>query len=291
VPAIVQLVRRDVVKLGPDDDGRKLPSDHESLAFGVSSPKPGSGRPPVPGAISALAISGGYSVGPSENRTVLFGRNKTDVHVCVGGDDRRISRLHGKFTCRRGQWWLSNTGQLPIRLPQSQWLFPDEDEIPLSAGYTPLFMRGSGHREHLLEAYVVDPNSDQPKEAYTELTERGRTWLLDPTERLVLVALGQRYLRHEIRPQPMGRSQVAELLAELQPDEEWDHRRVERTIAEVRLRLSKDPVNPVAGLTKKEVPEPIGNWLSHNLLIELVMHTTTLVPPDLAMLDLDFTED
>jgi hypothetical protein len=181
---------------------------------------------------------------------------------------------------------LSNTGKLPIRLPQSQWLFPGEEEIPLETGYTPLFMRGSGHREHLLEAYVVDPETHQPAAAHTELTEQGRTWLLDPTERLVLVALGQRYLRHEVRPQPLSRSQVAELLAELQPDEEWDHRRVERIVADVRTRLSNDIHNPVAGLTKKEVPEPIGNWLSHNLLIELVMDTTTLVPPDLALLDL-----
>lgn len=267
-----------------NDEGRELPPDHQSLAFGVSSPKTGI-RPPAPGAISVLAISGGYTVGPCENRTVLFGRNMHDVHVCVGGDDRRISRRQGVLTYRRGQWWVGNIGKPPIRLPESQWLFTDEEVIPLAVGYTPLFLSGSGGREHLLELYVVGPSGEQPGLVYTELTEPGRTWLLDAQERLVLVALGQRYLRHEARPQPMGRQQVADLLAEIQPAVGWDPRKVDRVIAAVRKRLANDRRDPVRGLTKEEVPEPVGNWLNHNLLTELVMNTTTLVPPDLALVD------
>jgi hypothetical protein len=264
------------------DEGRKLPSGHESLAFGVSPRQPGVARPPAPGAISALAVRGGYTVGPRDNRTVLFGRNKDEVHVCVGEDDRRISRRHGVFTHRRGAWWVSNTGKLPIRLPQSQWLFPDEEELPLAPGYTPLFIRGSAGREHLLEVYVVGPDGDQPTATHTEATELPKTWRLEPRERLVLVALGQRYLRHEARSQPLGRQQVADLLTDLQSDVEWNHRKVERVIAAVRMRLAKAGV---PGLTREEVPEPVGNWLNHNLLTELVMNTTTLVPPDLALLD------
>lgn len=269
------------------DEGRELPRGHESLAFGVAPRGPGA-RPPAPGAISVLAVRGGYTVGPRENRTVVFGRNRDEVHVCVGADDRRISRQHGVFTHRRGTWWVHNTGKMPIRLPQSQWLFPDEDEIPLTIGYTPLFMRGSGNREHLLEVYVVGPHGEQPATVPTDPTEPPKSWRLDPVERLVVTALGQRYLRHEARPQPLARHQVADLLAEIQPGEHWDHRRVERVVAAVRMRLAEAGV---PGLTKQEVPEPIGNWLNHNLLTELVMNTTTLTPPDLALLDEPLDEE
>lgn len=269
-------------------EGRRLPRDHESLAFGVGPDGPRA-RLLAPGAISVLAVRGGYEVGPCENRTVLFGRNRDEVHVCVGGDDRGISRQQGVFTHRQGTWWLHNTGKLPIRLPRSQWLFPDDEEFPLAAGYTPLFMRGSGTREHLLEAYVVGPLGEQrpAPSIHTALTDEQRGWRLDPVERLVVTALGQRYLRHEARPHPMSRQQVAELLAEIQPDEQWDHRKVERVVAGVRMRLADAGI---AGLTKQEVPEPIGNALNHNLLTELVMNTTTLTPPDLALLD-DPAED
>jgi hypothetical protein len=40
----------------------------------------------------------------------------------------------------------------------------------------------------------------------------------------------------------------------------------------------------VAGLTRDEVGEPVGNALNHNLITELLL-TTTLVPPDLAEID------
>ena len=53
--------------------------------------------------------------------------------------------------------------------------------------------------------------------------------------------------------------------------------------AEVRNRLSG---NGVSGLTREEVGEPIGNTLNHNLIREL-MESTTLVPPDLRILDHD----
>jgi hypothetical protein len=40
----------------------------------------------------------------------------------------------------------------------------------------------------------------------------------------------------------------------------------------------------VPGLTREEVGEPVGNALNDNLIRELVL-STTLVPPDLALLD------
>lgn len=259
------------------EDGRPLPREHESLAFGV--------RPAVPGSISALAVGGGYTVGPRENRTVLFGRNRPEVHVCVGEDDRKVSRRHGIITHRDGDWWVSNSGKLPIRLPKSQWLFPGEQAFPLTAGYTPLFLSGSGNREHLLELYVAGADSTPRRSQHDDPTEQPRTWLLTEEERLVLVALGQRYLRYEVRPQPVGRQQVADLLAAVRPDEGWAHRdaikRVDRVIAGVRSTLSDAGV---AGLRREEVGEPVGNLLNHNLLTALFL-STSLVPKDLELID------
>jgi hypothetical protein len=92
---------------------------------------------------------------------------------------------------------------------------------------------------------------------------------------------GQRYLLHEGDPQPLGRKQAAEQLVELQPEEGWTTRKVEHTITAVRSRLSKAGV---PNLTREEVGEPVGNKLNDNLLRELLL-STTLVPPDLRLLE------
>jgi hypothetical protein len=229
-------------------DGEPLPSGHDSLAFGVPRS--------VPGAVHVLAFGGGYSAGPGEGRTVYFGRNRPEVHVCIGEDDRQISRRHGVLTNRDGRWWVSNTGQRPIRLPKSQWLFANEAAIPLAEGYTPLFVPGARDREHLLEVYVTGIRPD--------VTGPPGTYALSAEERLVLVVLGQRYLLHEANPKPLTWQQAAATLAELRPEAGWTSRKVEHRVAAVAQRLSH------AG-----VPD---------LLRELV-RSTTLVPPDLAVLD------
>jgi hypothetical protein len=252
--------------------GRELPSGHDSLAFGVPRS--------APGAIYALAIGGGFAVGPREGRTVVFGRNKPEVHVCIGEDDRRVSRQHGLLTCQDGRWWVRNTGRSPIRLPGSQWLFRHEESLPLAPGYTPLFVPGTRGREHLLELYVAGDDGTRPVPRPGDVTEPPRTWRLDAGERLVLVALGQRYLLHEADPQPLGRQQVADQLNLLQPGT-WTARRVEHAVKAVRERLSRSGVR---GLTREEVGEPVGNKLNDNLVRELLL-STTLVPPDLRLLE------
>jgi len=254
-------------------EGRRLSRDHDSLAFGVPTS--------APGAIYALAIGGGFAVGPREGRTVVFGRNKPEVHICIGEDDRRVSRQHGELTHRAGQWWVRNTGRLPIRLPGSQWLFSSEESLPLAEGYTPLFVPGTRGREHLLELFVAGADGQRPETRHGDHTDPPRTWRLLPDERLVLVLLGQRYLLHESDPQPLSRQQVADQLAELRPAAGWTQRRVEHLVAGVRDRLSRAGV---AGLTREEVGEPVGNKLNDNLVRELVL-STTLVPPDLRLLD------
>jgi hypothetical protein len=70
-------------------------------------------------------------------------------------------------------------------------------------------------------------------------------------------------------------------MTELQPDEDWNEKKVDRTIAAVRLRLHQDGV---PGMLKEELVEPIGNMLNHNL-VQVLMSTSTLVPADLKLLD------
>jgi hypothetical protein len=255
------------------EGGRRLAREHESLALGVPRAQPG--------AIFALAVGGGISVPPRDGLTVRFGRNRPDVEVCVGEDDLRVSRTHGTLTRTGGHWWVHNTGQLPIRLPSTQWLFRDEEPVPLAEGYTPLFIRGSRHREHLLELYVAGSDGGPPRPRPDAVTQPPHRWRLTADERLVLVVLGQRYLLHEPHPQPLGRQQAADQLTELRPAEHWSAKRVERVITAVRLRLSADGV---PGLVREEVGEPVGNALNDNLLRELV-GSTSLVPPDLQLLD------
>lgn len=253
--------------------GNPLAAGHGSLALGVPDS--------VPGTIYALSITGGITVRPREGRTIVFGRNRPDVHVCVGENDRRVSRHHGSLTHHSDHWWVQTTGKLPLRLPGSRLLFANDEPIPLTGGYTPVFVRGSSGREHLLELYVTGLEGLQPPSRHNEPTQPPRTWKLTLAEKLTLVVLGQRYLLHEAHPQPLSWRQAAEHLAELQPDAGWTAKRVEHNVVAVRARLSKDGV---AGLTRDEVGEPVGNTLNHNLIREL-MESTTLVPPDLGLLD------
>lgn len=247
--------------------------NRESLARGIPRA--------APGAVVALALTGRLSVAPAEGRRVVFGRNRPDVDVCVGENDLQVSRKHGALTHHDGHWWVSNTGKLPIRLPGTRLLFLDEDPLPLPLGYTPLFIRGTRDREHLLELYVAGPDGGQPVHRHQDVTQPPKRWRLTPDERLLLVVVGQRYLMHEANPQPIARQQASEMLAELQPDAGWSAKRVEHMVSAVRSRLS---AGGVYGLRRDEVGEPIGNTLNNNLLRELIL-STTLVPPDLALLD------
>lgn len=251
---------------------RRLPASHQSLAYGVP--------PSAKATISALSVTGGISVGPKEGRTLLFGRNRPDVHVCVGEDDPRVSRQHGTLEHHGNRWWIRNTGRLPIRLPDGRLLFAEEEPVPLAEGYTPVFVRGSANREHLLEVYVTGADGARPAARHQEKTQQPMIWRLDDDERLALTVLGQRYLLNEHRPQPLSWRQAADQLGEIQPDQGWTAKRVEHLVSAIRTRMSR---GGVPGLTREEVGEPVGNALNDNLIRELVL-STTLIPPDLALL-------
>ncbi|MEJ2853398.1 MULTISPECIES: FHA domain-containing protein [unclassified Saccharothrix] len=253
-------------------DGLALPRGHNSLTHGVGRAAPGS--------VHALALGGGYTVGPRDGRVVYFGRNRPLVHVCVGEDDQQVSRRHGELTHHQGRWWLRNTGRRPIRLPGSQWLFAQQEAIPLAPGYTPLLVPGSRDREHLLEVYVTGPDGDRPRTRHGADTDPPRRYALTEDEKLVLVILGGDYLSLEPNPKPLTWKETALRLAELQPDAGWTAKKVERRVSAVRDRLSRRGVH---GLTREEVGEPLGNALNDNLLRELVQ-STALTPKDLGLL-------
>jgi hypothetical protein len=240
---------------------------------------------PAPGTLFAIALAEGITQQPEPGCQLRFGRNRLDVELCVGEDDLRVSRQHGVINHRDGWWEVSNTGRLPIRLVGGRWLFPQEDPLALSPGYTPLFVRGSRGREHLLELYVVGPNGERPQALHGAITHAPERYWLEPDEKLVLVALAQQYLAQEEFAQPLTRRQVAEQMAVLQPDRRWDERLVERVIAPVRERLTAEGVTGLSreDLTARGVVN-IGNLLNHNL-IQALLANATLVPPDLTMMD------
>jgi hypothetical protein len=94
-------------------EGQRLPGGHDSLAFGVPRP--------TPGAIYALAIGGGFAVGPREGRTVLFGRDKPEVHVCIDDGSRPAPRP-GDVTEPPRTWRLTPAAeQLEDLEPSEGW--------------------------------------------------------------------------------------------------------------------------------------------------------------------------
>lgn len=262
----------ELTRFGSVSGVQLLPAGAASLAKGLP--------PAPPGTLFALTHRGGISVTPAAHFTVIFGRNEPEVHVCVGEDDLLVSRQHGLLRCDGTRWTLRNTGRIPIRFPGSQLLLSGHEE-PLPVAYTPLFIRTAPDREHLLEVRVAGAPSAAPAPRYDQSTRIAASWDLAEREREVLVALGQRYLRHEAHPQPLSWRQVAEELGELQPNAGWTPKRVEHIAAAVRARLVGQDVR---GLTREEVGEPVGNALNHNLLLELLL-SATLVPPDLRFLN------
>lgn len=250
-----------------------LPKDIGSLSRWLPAAEPDT--------LFALGTYGGMSVAPDANFTVRFGRNEEHVNICVGARDTYVSRRQGSITREYSRWVLSNTGRLPIRFPGGR-LVLSGDQAELSAGYTPLFIV-SPRQEHLLEVRVATSalssgmwNAPEIHEESTRDEERK----LSAEEKLVLVCLGQRYLRGDRQPQPLTWAQVAFELSELRPAERWTPKRAAHIVAKVRKRLSREHGIPVMD---EDVPPPVGNALNHNLMMDLLV-TSTIVKSDLIML-------
>ncbi|MGH3239428.1 MAG: hypothetical protein ACRDNL_03555 [Spirillospora sp.] len=255
-----------------------LPEEIGSLATGLP--------PAEPGTLFVKGASGGMRVSPDARFNVVFGRCAPDVHVCVGGDDTRVSRQHGIITREHSRWVLYNVGKLAIRFPGAKLVLGGHRaELPVM--YTPLFIVAPG-QEHLLEVRIAAGQaSSGPVDVHELATydpdnpdnERPHPWRLTDQERLVLVCLAQRYLRQEPWPQPLTWAQVADEIAALRPSENWNWRKAARVVTEVRTRLSPY----VGGLREEEIPPPIGNALNHNLIVALLVHTR-LRTQDLALI-------
>ncbi|AUA15418.1 FHA domain-containing protein [Streptomyces sp. SID8382] len=249
-----------------------------SLARGVA--------PSTPGTLHARTVIGDLSAPPRPGLTVRFGRGeKPDVDLGVGVDDLRVSRRHGELTYRQGQWWLRNTGRQLVRLPRGRMMHLSTEPIPLDTGYTPLFVKGSGYREHLVELYVAGHDDQGPVSRRRAETLRPEIWPLEDDERLLLVVLGQRYLLYEEDPRPLTYAMAARQLGYLRPGAGWNERKIEYRIEAVRRRLHNTGFrHPL--MHDKSQGRPADNGLLHNLLKGLV-ESTTLVPPDLELIEDD----
>lgn len=249
---------------------------------------PGSPSDRVPsaptGTIFVLGPEGGYAV-PRRRYTLLFGRDRDDVHVPVGVDDPTVSRRHGVFTCTGpdGDWWLTNTGHLPIELPNGALMLAGHRRI-VETGYTPLVINSSKQRSHLVEVRLVDNDDRQPRSTTEAPTvDPDTVYELSPQERLVLTALAKRYLEGDDPfPLPLTWDDTARV-ANGSPyaTKTWNFRTVANTVEEVRERLHR---RGVRGLLRDEVGEPVGSTLSVNLIREL-LKTVTLSAQDLELLD------
>ncbi|KAB8162878.1 FHA domain-containing protein [Streptomyces sp. 3MP-14] len=242
-------------------------------------------KPAPPGTLHARTVSGSVRADPRSVRTVRFGRAGTpENELKVGGDDTGVSRRHGEVTFHDHGWWLRNTGQRLLRLPRGKLVHSSTDPVPLAPGYTPVFVRGFGYREHLVELYVADHDDAGPGARESADTIPPQRWPLDEAERLALIVLGQEYLRYDLEPRPLVYRRAVAQLAALQPQYGWTKRRVEERVGAVRRRLHRS--GRVAAKLLREADDDASDaTLMHNLLRELV-DSTTLVPPDLTELEL-----
>jgi hypothetical protein len=262
-------------------------SDVSSGNFPPQALPPGSpadGVPPAPpGTLFVLGPEGGYAV-PRRRYTLLFGRDREDVHVPVGVDDPTVSRRHGVFTCTGPQsgWWLRNTGKLPIELPDGALMLTGHSRT-IEPGYTPLVINCSTQRSHLVEVRVTGEADRRPRSTATvETIDPETVYELSPNERLVLTALAKPYLEgYERYPQPMTWQETAGLVnASPYCTKTWTHKSVANTVEDVRERFHR---RGVRGLLRDEVGANVGATLSVNLIREL-LKTATLSAQDLELL-------
>jgi hypothetical protein len=237
--------------------------------------------PPAPGTAFVHAVGDAVTMPPKEGRELIFGRNRPEVHLCVGEDDLTVSRKHGTLTNVEGRWWLRNTGILAIRIGESRLLTAHDEAVPLAEGYTSLVIEGSRGRLHLIEVLVVGPEAGSTPR-HGDQTRPVRAWDLQPEERLAVVVLAQAYLRNQPGAQPATWQQAAELMSEIDPGRKWTDKRVEHRVRALRLRLA---ACGVAGIIQPEVGGS-GDVLKHNLIKELIA-TNTITSKDLELIDGD----
>ena len=238
-------------------------------------------RVAVAAAVVVAAVGDSVTMPPKEGRELLFGRNRPEVHVCVGEDDLAVSREQGTLTYSAGRWWLRNKGHVAIRIGETRRLTAYDEPVPLAEGYTSLVVEGSQGRLHLVETLVMGAATGK-KPRPGDPTMPVRAWELQPEEKLAVVVLAQAYLRNELNAQPVSWVRAAELMTEIDPGRGWTEKRVEHRVRALRLRLAACGVH---GLIQPEVGGA-GDVLKHNLIRELIT-TNTISSKDLALIERD----
>ena len=233
------------------------------------------------GTIVVVAGETHYQKQLGEHCEVLFGRGGDDVHLAVGIDDPYVSRRQGLLLCDGYEWRLRNIGKLPIRLIDETMVLTGH-ELALKTGCTPLLVGAPVHRVYLVEVHVSGPVRPGAEVGPESPTRSPDEYELSDTERLAVVAIGQRYLRQDPSPQPISWSQAAADLARAPGGRRWTARSVEHVVAAVRQRLATGRA-PIPNILRGEMPEPVGNTLNHNLITAL-LRSATLTPQDLALL-------
>lgn len=242
---------------------------------------PRRGRPwTSPDTLVVRSFSGTVAVAAEEGARLPFGRSvSADEGVPVGDDDLGVSNTAGVLEYRRQWWWLHNTSRKAIEISGGGRVHPADDPHPLYPGYTTLVITGT--RPHTLELRINGNEGPRRPPVPGARTLTSRPWPLTETERLVLVTLGRRYLSSDPDPEPVPRQDVVDRLNELQPGRNWDVKELDRVVLKVRTALR---AKGVEGLFEDEVAKPVGNKLSHNLLIALTVTTATLTRADLDLL-------
>ena len=238
------------------------------------------------GTIFVVGPERGYAVPPCRY-TLLFGRDREDVHVPVGVDDPAVSRagrgVHLSWPRQRvvaaQQRELAHR-TASRRLAAGRALAGNQPRIHaagdqlLPAAVPP--GRGPGPRRArpgTLGPFRGDPTAPPGRRAAIELSA---------PERLVLTALARRYLEgHDDNLLPLIWKETARV-ANSSPyaTRVWNERTVADTVERVRKRLHD---RGVYGLVEAEVGQPVGTTLNVNLIREL-LKTATLGSQDLALL-------
>lgn len=234
-----------------------------------------------PGTLFVLGAEDGVRALPEEGTEVLFGRHRSEVAVCVGGDDTKVSRRQGLIVRRGTRWMINNLGQPPIRLSSGS-LLHNGSWSELAGPHVPLFVGGK-RRSHLLDVRIAG-RTGRPGVDVSSLDTTRDAWPLTEQQRLVVTCLAERYLLEEQYAQPQTWKLVADRMSHLDPAGRWDWRHAARVVESLRDELT---ARGVPGLQRTDdIPEPVGNVLNHNLIMELLV-TTTITPQDLAAIDTD----
>ena len=235
-----------------------------------------------PGTLVVLEPGVGLAASPAEGMVLWFGRNRPEVHICVGSDDPGVSRRHGTLEYSSGCWWVRTLGGRPVRVGRTHVLRKGDEPVPLADGRTSLLVEGADPNDlHLVRVEVVGA-ATPPRRDPCSGTAPVRCHRLDPAERLVMTVLAQRVLLRLAGATLLTSREAAAELEVLAPGV-WTPRKVEHLVKRVRERLAAHGVD---GL----VPEPgstgYDSAYRRNLIDELV-DSGTLGTPDLRLLGLD----